>query len=607
MLAKSKHFDGVEAKRRMRSPTNRNLRASTKGCHMPKTPNPRRNLHASNGCDQSDAFPLFPDEMIARLSAYGSPEQVVAGTQLFEAGQRNTDMFIIIRGYVRIYARDENNQKVLVAHKRPREFVGELDLITSRSTLADGYAHTDCQLIRIPRRAIRRMLDAEGDIANIVLRAAMLRRTALIKGKVAGVVLLGKPRDADTVRLQQFFERNNYPYRFVQAEGRLTGPSATPCCSIDSMLPAVVLPGGRILYRPDIATLADETGLMEPVDSETIHDVVVVGAGPAGLAAAVYGASEGLSVVVVDGDAPGGQIGTSSRIENYLGFPNGLSGQELANRAQLQAQKFGARIMVSRRVRSIRTSGSVHTLELADASLIRARAVILATGARYAKLAVADYDRFEHQGIHYAATGMEAKLCRGNETVVVGAGNSAGQAAIFLAGYAARVHMLMRGNNLRASMSQYLVNRIENAHNIEVHTCAEVQHLSGQKSLETIGWLDRRSGICLHRTIGTMFVMIGAVPNSDWLDSAVAMDDGGFVATGFHESVYSTSRAGVFAVGDLRSGSVKRVAAAAGEGAAAIGEVHRYLVGLRLAERPYKPQPARFHVPLDHSMVPSVI
>jgi thioredoxin reductase (NADPH) len=349
----------------------------------------------------------------------------------------------------------------------------------------------------------------------------------------------------------------------------------------EHLLPAVLLADGTILHRPTIADLADRLGMSESLDAETTYDITVVGAGPSGLAAAVYGASEGLSTLVIEGIAPGGQAGTSSKIENYLGFPTGVSGQELANRALVQAQKFGARLAISREVVRIDQVDGLHELRLEGGGVVRSRAVVIATGAQYRKLSVKSYERFEGQGIQYAATAMEATLCKDEEVAVIGGGNSAGQAAIFLSGIAKHVHLIIRGDSLEATMSRYLIARIENSARITLHRCTEIVALDGESSLRCATWVNRRTGESETRELGSMFVMIGAEPNTGWLYGTLALDKKGFVITGtagaFENTRYATSVAGIYAVGDVRSDSVKRVASAVGEGSVVVSDIHKYL------------------------------
>jgi thioredoxin reductase (NADPH) len=556
---------------------------------MKPDPNKTLELQALAPSTTEVAFPRFTREMISRVREYASELKIPAQGELFYAGKREADMYVILAGTVRVYALDENNKRALIATQGPREFTGELDLISSRRTLAHGSAETECLLLKVLHKDLRRLFDAEGDIANLIMQAAIARRAALIEANVSGVVLLGDVREARTLQLQRFLTRNSYPHRVVDPLGRLNAeklPSESD--DVDSNLPAIVFQNGDILRRPSIAAVADILGLTESIEPDVIYDVIVVGAGPSGLATAVYAASEGLSVLVLESSAPGGQAGTSSRIENYLGFPTGVSGLELAMRAQLQAQKFGARIIVSRDVTSLRQIAGLHQIRLSDGTKAIGRSVVAATGARYSKLDVPHYDRFEHQGIHYAATGMEAKLCSKQECIVVGGGNSAGQAALFLAGFAKQVHIVIRGKSLNTSMSQYLISRVESSNRIVLHSEAEISGLVGDATLRCVEWIHRKTGEVIRRKAENMFVMIGAQPNTSWLRGIIALDDKGFVLTemeaSFEDSRYATNVPGVFAVGDVRSKSIKRVASAVGEGSAVVSDLHRYLASIDVGQ-----------------------
>jgi thioredoxin reductase (NADPH) len=528
------------------------------------------------------AFPPLTDEMIERLRGYGREETFAPETALFARGEREVDMFVVLEGELEIYGQDEKNERKLLATLGGRQFTGELDLLSARRTLVDGCTLTRCVLLRIPRAELQRLMRSEGDIANLIMQATIWRRLGIIEDS-SGIVLLGHSTAAETISLQRFLTRNAYPFRLLEptAEQFAKAEAERRHSTDEYLLPAVILPGGKVLHRPTVADLADELGLTEQLDPNTTYDITVVGAGPSGLAAAVYGASEGLSTLVIEGTAPGGQAGTSSKIENYLGFPTGVSGQELANRAQVQAQKFGARLAISRDVVAIDQIGCIHQLKLADGSTIRSRAVVIATGAQYRKLSVENYDRFENQGILYAATAMEANLCRDSEVAVIGGGNSAGQAAIFLSGIAKHVHLIIRGESLAATMSRYLISRIENSARITLHSETEIVGLEGESVLERATWVNRRTGEQKTCGIGSMFVMIGAEPNTGWLYGTLALDKKGFVITGtpeaFENTRYATTVRGVYAVGDVRCDSVKRVASAVGEGSVVISDVYRYL------------------------------
>jgi thioredoxin reductase (NADPH) len=419
------------------------------------------------------------------------------------------------------------------------------------------------------------------------MRAFILRRVGLMRYAQGGVVLIGASHSGETLRIQRFLSRNGYPHRMLDTDEDPDAGGMVSCLKIKpEQLPVVVLPDKDFLRNPTTLELADALGLTESFDADRVYDMTVVGAGPAGLAAAVYGASEGLDTLVIEPLAPGGQAGTSSKIENYLGFPTGISGQALAGRAQIQAQKFGARLAISRRAASIQCDRSPFCVELEDGQRIATRSIVIATGASYRKLDVANFDKFEGQGIHYAATWIEGNLCSNEEVIVVGGGNSAGQAAVFLSQHARHVHMLVRSEGLAATMSDYLIQRIEASPKITLHSHTEVTALDGDPFLERVTWTNREAGESETKEIGNVFVMIGAVPNTDWLDGCVALDRGGFVITGRDgegmalPSPYATERPGIFAVGDVRSGSTKRVASGVGEGSVVVSSIHAYLADL---------------------------
>ncbi|MFO1127410.1 MAG: FAD-dependent oxidoreductase [Rhodospirillales bacterium] len=530
----------------------------------------------------AQTFPRLSAEMAARVAAYGSEEWLPAHTLVFERGQRAVDFFLVLEGSVEIFGVDVCGlSDVFVVHGE-REFTGELTLFNDRQVLVSGRTGTDSRLVRIGAVGFRRLMTGEPDIAEIIMRAFILRRVGLIRHRQSSVIVLGPGRAGDTLRLQRFLGRNGYPHRVLDSE---TDPEATDflgCFGLTlDQLPVVIAPGERVLRNPSNAALADELGLTETIDPTRVYDLAVVGAGPAGLAAAVYGASEGLDTLVIESMAPGGQAGTSSKIENYLGFPTGISGQALAGRAQAQAQKFGARLAISRDVQGIDCDARPYRLHLDDSQSVQARAIVIATGARYRKLTVADNARFEGQGIHYAATTMEANLCGGEEVIVVGGGNSAGQAAMFLSRTVAHVHVLIRGTGLAATMSDYLVRRIAQSARITLHTRTEIVALQGDTRLREVTWRDGETGASETRPICNVFVMIGAEPNTEWLDGCVDLDPKGFVITDRMQdgaaSPFATSKPGIFAVGDVRSGSVKRVASSVGEGSVVVQAIHRFL------------------------------
>lgn len=530
---------------------------------------------------QAQTFPSLSAEMAARVASFGSEETLADGTVLFRRGDRAVDFFLCLEGAIEILDSDVRGRESVVHTHVPRQFTGELDLFNDRTILVTARARGDTRVVRVGRAEFRRMMAAEPDIGEIVMRAFILRRVGMLLHGTAGVALVGPSHAADTARIETFLSRNALPHRRIDTETDGDAAGFLECFALgDADLPVVVAEG-RALRNPTNAQLADALGLASSVDPEHVHDVAVVGAGPAGLAAAVYAASEGLDTIVIEAVAPGGQAGTSSKIENYLGFPTGISGQALAGRAQVQAQKFGARLLVSRGAAGIDCDERPYRILLDDGATLKAHAVVVATGARYRKLDLPRYAEFEGNGIHYAATAMEAGLCAGQAAVVVGGGNSAGQAAVFLARSAAHVHMLVRGSGLADTMSRYLIERIEASDRITLHPFTEVTELEGDTHLRALCWTDRRTGETVRHEVGALFVMIGAQPSTEWLDGCVTLDPAGFVATGSGETFFCSSAEGVFAVGDVRSGSVKRVASGVGEGSVVVSAIHRYLESLR--------------------------
>ncbi|MCP3139473.1 FAD-dependent oxidoreductase [Pyxidicoccus xibeiensis] len=532
----------------------------------------------------AQTFPHVSAEMGERIAAYGTEERLPGGTLLFQRGDRGVDFFFVREGAVEVFDFDPHGEPHVFAVHGEQEFTGELDLFTDHPFLASARTRGDSVVVRVKQQDFRRMVSSEPDIGEVIMRAFILRRVGLIRHAQAGVVLVGSGHCADMLRMQRFLTRNGYPFRLLDidddpdADGYLSCFKLTP-----DQLPVVIAPGRHVLHNPSNSALADDLGISEQVDPEHVHDVAVVGAGPAGLAAAVYAASEGLGTVVIESLAPGGQAGTSSKIENYLGFPTGISGEALAGRAQVQARKFGARIVVSRPVIGIDCERRPYRLHLEDGRMVTARTVVIATGARYRKLDVPDLARFEGQGIHYAATAMESHLCAGEEVIVVGGGNSAGQAAIYLSRTVAHVHMLVRASGLAATMSDYLVQRIASSPRVTLYTHSEITALQGDLLLREVTWVHRKTGERTTRRIGNVFVMIGAEPNTDWLNGCLELDGKGFIRTGQDAqgqalaSPYATSRPGIYAVGDVRSGSVKRVASGVGEGSVVVQAIHGFL------------------------------
>ena len=524
------------------------------------------------------AFPDLTEDMVARLQAYGNQESFPAGAVLYTDGDRKIDMFVVLEGEVEIYLPSTEGDAKVFARHRKHNFTGEFNLLNSQGALVEARTIAPSTLLRISRTRFERLMRTEGDIANVIVAACIWRRIGIVKAASSGVILQGRSGDDQMMLLQRFFVRNNYPHRIVNISAEDTENDCAP-------LPAVILSDGRTMRRPSIPELADELGITELPDPEMTCDVAVVGAGPAGLAAAVYAASEGLCTTVIEGMAPGGQAGASSKIENYLGFPAGISGQQLATRAQLQALKFGVHFAISREVITVEQLDGIHKLTLQGGHQVCARTVVVASGAQYRKLGVNNYVKYENRGLYYAATAMESVLCRDQEVIVVGGGNSAGQASLFLSGIAKHVHHLVRGPSFAETMSQYLISRIENSSHITVHTKSEIVELDGDPSLERVTWANLDTGERTVRNTSTVFVMIGAEPNTGWLFGTVRLDKKGFILTGgtdgFDKSPYATSMPGIYAVGDARANSVKRVASAVGEGSVVISYIHRYLADHR--------------------------
>jgi thioredoxin reductase (NADPH) len=534
---------------------------------------------------EKQTFPRLNHEQIARAKAYGESEKLKKGTVLFERGDRSVDFFLVLTGSIEIYDLTNDGKPHVFTVHRDQQFTGELDLFNDRKILVGGRTGENSQVLRVPRNRFYRLMSTEQDIAEIVMRAFILRRTGFIVHDQAGVTLFGPRQNSDMSRIQRFLRRNGYPYRLIDSNDPATDSKLPEGCHMErDHLPAVISPAAtEVIYNPSNPELADRLGLTETFDDNHVFDIAVIGAGPSGLSAAVYAASERLDTLVIEAEAPGGQAGTSSKIENYLGFPIGISGQALAGRAWIQSQKFGARFAVSRPAMGIDCDQRPFHINLGDGRCVRSRAIVVATGATYRTLNVQNYEQYEGQGIHYAATAIEAQLCTGEHIVVVGGGNSAGQAAVFLSSHASHVHILVRGATLAASMSDYLVQRIESSPRITLHTYTEITTLHGDRLLEQVTWINRESGKHETHKIHNIFVMIGAMPNTGWLQGCVALDSKGFILTGSEvknanvSSSFTTSVEGIYAVGDVRSGSVKRVASGVGEGAVCIPSVHRYL------------------------------
>jgi thioredoxin reductase (NADPH) len=533
---------------------------------------------------EGQTFPHLSEEMSRRVAQYGAEQRLAKGTVVFQRGDRTVDFFFVLEGCIEIYETDDHGREHVVTIHAQHQFTGELDLFNDRQILVSGRTGSDSRVVRIERPGFKALVTAEPDIGEIIMRALILRRVGLILHSQGGVVLIGPGHSGDMLRLRRFLTRNGYPHRFLDTELDPGASGFLKCFELSpDELPVVISPEKRVMRNPSTMELARNLGLTETIDSRHVYDLAIVGAGPAGLATAVYAASEGLDTIVIEALFPGGQAGTSSKIENYLGFPTGISGQALAGRAQIQAQKFGAHLAISRNVTALLCAEMPYQLRLEDDQIVTAKSIVIATGARYRKLDVLDYARFEGQGIHYAAAAMEANLCGGEEVIVVGGGNSAGQAAVFLARTSARVHVVIRADGLAATMSDYLVQRITHSAKILLHTRTEITALHGDQRLRQVTLTHRDSGESVTHGIGNVFVMIGADPNTEWLNGCLDLDAKGFVVTGKLRpeqtvvSPFASSTPGIFAVGDVRAGSVKRVASSVGEGSVAVSAVHRFL------------------------------
>jgi thioredoxin reductase (NADPH) len=541
---------------------------------------------AALGSRYDQTFPVLTSAEIDRMRRFGTLRRYANGEKLFETGKPGPGMFVILTGHVAITQHDGMGHITPVVDQGVGQFVAEVGQLSNRATLVDGTAEGDVETLLIPPAGVRSLLVAEADLGERIMRALILRRVNLIRSGVGGPALVGSPDMADIIRLQGFLSRNGWPQHLLDPA---SDPEARDLivhyASEAGGLPLVVCPNGAVLHNPTEAVLARQLGMIGETRKDFVYDVAVVGAGPAGLATAVYAASEGLSVLVLDARSFGGQAGASARIENYFGFPTGISGQALTARASVQAQKFGAEMMIPAIVKTLdcnRGNGAL-ALELEGADPIAARTVVVATGARYRRPAIADLARFEGRGIWYWASPIEARLCAGDEVILVGGGNSAGQAAVFLSGHAAKVRMMVRAAGLAESMSRYLIDRIAAAPNIELMTQTEIVALHGPPSgaLQRVRWRDRASGAETEAPIRNVFLFVGADPATGWLDGCgVLVDKGGFIVTGADKSTSSaleSSVPGVFAVGDVRSGSVKRVGAAIGEGAQVVQALHGFL------------------------------
>ena len=535
-------------------------------------------------------FPILESADIERVRRFGAVRSYRAGETLVEVGKVGPGLTILLTGRVDITQHDGSGHRRHIVTHGPESFMGELAQLAGRPALVDAHAEEEVEALIVPPDRLRALLIGEAELGERVMRALILRRVGLLETGAGGPVIVGLPQNGDVLRLEGFLRRNGHPYQRLNPGTDADAKALIERFHVDAgQLPIVLCPGGQLLRNPTEPELARCIGLLGPIDPNRLYDVIVVGAGPAGLATAVYAGSEGLSVLVLDCRAFGGQAGASARIENYLGFPTGISGMALMARAYNQAQKFGVEVGIPDEVTGLdpldRAESGPFVLKLSNSERAKARSIVIATGARYRRLAVDGVESFEGSSVHYWASPLEAKLCTGQEVALVGAGNSAGQAAVYLASHVSKVWLLLRGPELAVSMSRYLIDRIAGLTNVEVVTQTNVIGLEGHDGvLEAIRWR-QGSGEKVRKPIQHLFLFIGADPNTDWLSgSGVALDTKGFVLTGGDcnetRNPLETSRRGIFAIGDVRSGSIKRVAAAVGEGAQVVATLHADLASM---------------------------
>lgn len=545
--------------------------------------------------DLGHAFPMLTQAQIDRIRPFGRVRTVEAGEILFQPGDGNVPFFVLLSGGMEIVQPDVKGERPITTHTAGA-FTGEMSMISGRGALVRGRVTGPGEFLELNSRNFLALVARDAELNEIFMRAFILRRILLLSSGRGNVVLLGSKHSAKTLRLREFLARNGHPHTYLDLDTdksaqQLLDQFAVPVDEI----PVVICNGQTVLRSPSTQELAKCLGLNLNIESAQVRDLVIVGAGPAGLAAAVYAASEGLDVLVIETEAPGGQAGSSSRIENYLGFPMGVSGLELTARATTQAQKFGAKMMVASSVKRLKCNERPYELVLDDGRTVPAHSVVIASGARYNKPSIPNLKQFEGLGVYYGATFIESQMCGNEEVIVVGGGNSAGQAAVFLSQTARKVYMLVRGSQLAETMSRYLIRRIEENPSIELHYCTEITALEGENQLAHVTWQDKNTGKITTHAIRHVFVMTGASPRTDWLKGCVALDEKGFILTGRdlrdapsgpawplprEPLMLETSLPAVFAVGDIRSGSVKRVASAVGEGAIAVSLVHRVLAGV---------------------------
>jgi thioredoxin reductase (NADPH) len=545
------------------------------------------------------AFPTLTKEQIDRIRPSGRIRPVQIGDILFQPGDTGVPFFVLLSGRMEIVQPTLEGQRMIALHE-PGEFTGEMTMISGQRCLVIGRVTESGEFLELGADELRALVAKDAELSEILMRAFILRRVELIRQGWGNVVVLGSQHSARTLEIREFLSRNGQPHTYIDLDRDQTSQELLDRFAVTpSEIPVVIFYGRDALRSPSIRDLAACLGFNVTTAPSQVRDLIIAGAGPAGLAAAVYAASEGLDALVIETSSPGGQAGSSSRIENYLGFPTGVSGQELAVRAAAQALKFGAQMMITRTVLGLKCGRRPYLVSVDGGEELAARTIVIATGAQYKKLAVPNQERFEGNGVYYGATYMESQLCMGEELAVVGGGNSAGQAATFLAQTASRVHMLVRSGELSGTMSRYLIQRLQENPKVELHFLTEITGLDGGTHLERITWRDRRTGGQSEHAIRHLFVMTGASPRTEWLRGCLALDNKGFILTGRDleiagavddgnprwplaraPEILETSIPGVFAVGDVRAGNVKRVASAVGEGAISIYLVHRALAEL---------------------------
>lgn len=543
----------------------------------------------------SQTFPTLTAAQIDRIRSLARLRSVPAGEILFKPNDTNVPFFVLLSGHIEIVQSGVDGERTIATHDAGG-FTGEMTMISGQRCLVLGRTTEPSELLELSGEALRSLVGRDAELSEILMRAFILRRLELIRAGFGNVVLMGSRHSAKTLELREFLSRNGYPYTYVDLDTDRTSQELLDRFQVKAAeVPVVICSGVNVMRSPSIQELAKCLGLNGVIDGEQVRDVIIIGAGPAGLAAAVYGASEGLDTLVIETQAPGGQAGSSSKIENYLGFPTGVSGLELASRATTQAPKFGARMVIARNVVRLNCGHRPYQVLLDGGDPLATRAIVIATGAQYNKLDIGGLEKYEGKGIYYGATYIEAQLCSGEEAAVVGGGNSAGQAAVFISQTARKVHMLIRRNELSSTMSRYLIQRLTENPQIELHYDTEVAAVEGDGALDRVVWRNRKTGETSSHDVRHLFVMTGASPRTDWLRGCLAVDDKGYILTGrdienvpagdespkwpLERAPYmlETSLPGVFAVGDARANNVKRVASAVGEGAISIHLVHRAL------------------------------